>query len=182
MPSLPESIPSICPESPKRPAEPSTMRPPPSTSPPLPGGLPDTAQTNAVSRWHTSSDGGSSSGAIGTPKTTPGGAMLVRPHPSTRPTPPLTACSSARCSHGERIMERRRPLRSARNACKGDFRPLVYKVRVDDDHAQWRYEIAARALWGRPSPAFSSGVPSTSSATIASSRKSAAPSGRKRRR
>jgi hypothetical protein len=34
------------------------------------------------------------------------------------------------------------------NACKGDFRPVVYKVRVDDDFAQWRYHLAAQALWG----------------------------------
>jgi hypothetical protein len=26
--------------------------------------------------------------------------------------------------------------------------PRKYTVRVDDSHAQWRYEIAARALWG----------------------------------
>jgi hypothetical protein len=35
------------------------------------------------------------------------------------------------------------------NACKGDFRPVVYKVRVDDEFAQWRYHLATRALWGQ---------------------------------
>jgi hypothetical protein len=40
------------------------------------------------------------------------------------------------------------------NACKGDFRPVTYKVRVDDDHAQWRYEIAARALLGQTASSF----------------------------
>jgi hypothetical protein len=37
-------------------------------------------------------------------------------------------------------------LKARENACKGTFRPVVYKVEVDDTHNQWRYEVAARAL------------------------------------
>ncbi len=33
-------------------------------------------------------------------------------------------------------------------ACKGIYSPMKYTVRVDDDHARWRYRIAATALWG----------------------------------
>src|SRR5437764_1030733 len=41
-----------------------------------------------------------------------------------------------------------------RHACKGSFRPTVYKVQVDDDHAQWRYQIAAQALGMRQVAGF----------------------------
>jgi hypothetical protein len=33
-------------------------------------------------------------------------------------------------------------------ACKGIYSPMKYSVRVDDDHARWRYRIAATAIWG----------------------------------
>jgi hypothetical protein len=33
-------------------------------------------------------------------------------------------------------------------ACKGIYSPMKYSVRVDDDHARWRYRIAAAAIWG----------------------------------
>src|SRR5437660_12028706 len=35
------------------------------------------------------------------------------------------------------------------NACKGEYRPVVYRVRVDDEFAQWRYRLATTALWGQ---------------------------------
>jgi hypothetical protein len=45
-------------------------------------------------------------------------------------------------------------LKARENACKGTFRPVTYKVRVDDSHAHWRLELAARALWGQSVPGF----------------------------
>ena len=35
------------------------------------------------------------------------------------------------------------------NACKGNYSPHKYTVRVDDDHDRWRYKIAATAIWGQ---------------------------------
>src|SRR5207248_7564326 len=65
------------------------------------------------------------------------------------PTPrPRTGSSSARSkpmpnwtTHGQ--------WQTRANACKGDFRPVVYRVKVDDEFAQWRYRIATTALWGQ---------------------------------
>ena len=37
-------------------------------------------------------------------------------------------------------------LKARESACKGEFRPAVYRVEVDDTHNQWRYEVAAQAL------------------------------------
>ena len=33
-------------------------------------------------------------------------------------------------------------------ACKGTYSPTKYAVRIDDDHARWRYRIASAALFG----------------------------------
>ena len=41
------------------------------------------------------------------------------------------------------------------NACKGAYSPEKYTVNVDDEHARWRYRLAATALWGQ-----SVGIPS----------------------
>jgi len=41
-------------------------------------------------------------------------------------------------------------------ACKGNYDPVTYKVKVDDSHQQWKYEMATRALygWGVGVPSF----------------------------
>jgi hypothetical protein len=41
------------------------------------------------------------------------------------------------------------PWQTRANACKGEYRPVVYRVKVDDEFAQWRYRLATTALWGQ---------------------------------
>ena len=34
-------------------------------------------------------------------------------------------------------------------ACKGSYDPQKLTIKVFDDHARWRYRLAATALWGQ---------------------------------
>jgi hypothetical protein len=40
-------------------------------------------------------------------------------------------------------------LKARMAACKGDYSPYRYKVRVDDEHDRWKYRLASTALWGQ---------------------------------